>query len=292
VIADLPVGENLQDHIITGMDMITLEKSLGLTFKDFISPLNIYKYFFKGTGVWTHPGCEAIGLLRMPSDKQNRSASSPELQFMLLPFGISSDAGASYFNCINLKNELWNDYFQPLVGKQVITLAPVLLHPQSSGSVKLNGNREIVIQPNYLQKQQDVDVLIQGMKLVEKFVKTKALSEFGATFNTKHFPGCEQYDFGSERYWECYVRHMTLTSYHPVGTCKMGNNDDKSVVDHSLRVHKLHKLYVIDASVMPSMPSGNINAVVAMIAEKGADLIKLHCYERSQKCNIKDFFLW
>jgi choline dehydrogenase len=50
VIADLPVGENLQDHIITGLDMITLEKSLDLTFKDFISPINIYKYFFKGTG--------------------------------------------------------------------------------------------------------------------------------------------------------------------------------------------------------------------------------------------------
>lgn len=50
MIADLAVGENLQDHIITGMDMITLEKSLGLSFKDFISPINIYKYFFKGTG--------------------------------------------------------------------------------------------------------------------------------------------------------------------------------------------------------------------------------------------------
>jgi len=50
VVADLPVGENLQDHLITGMDMITLEKSLGLTFKDIISPLNIFKYFFKGSG--------------------------------------------------------------------------------------------------------------------------------------------------------------------------------------------------------------------------------------------------
>jgi len=197
-------------------------------------------------------------------------------------------------------------------------LAPVLLHPQSSGHVTLNSNRDIVVQPNYLQKPQDVDVLIQGMKLVKKFAETKALSEFGAMLNTKHFPGCERYNFGSESYWECYVRHMTLTSYHPVGTCKMGNINERSVVDHSLRyayyyyivdelnlkwshsnecffyrVHKLHKLYVIDASIMPSMPSGNINAVVAMIAEKGADLIKMHCHERSQKCNIRDFFfLW
>jgi len=121
------------------------------------------------------------------------------------------------------------------VGKQVISLAPVLLHPLSSGYVKLNDNREIVVQPNYLQKSRDVNVLIQGMKLVKTFVETKALSKFGAMLNTKHFPGCEQHDFGSEHYWECYVRHMTLTSYHPVGTCKMGNINKKSVVDHSLR---------------------------------------------------------
>lgn len=56
------------------------------------------------------------------------------------------------------------------------------------------------------------------------------------------------------------------------------------------RVHKLNKLYVIDASIMPSMPSGNTNAVVAMIAEKGADLIKKHNFERSLKCKTKDFF--
>lgn len=121
------------------------------------------------------------------------------------------------------------------MGKQVITLAPVLLHPQSRGYIKLNNNHKIIIQPNYLKNSRDVRVLIEGMKLVKKFVKTKALSKFGAKFNTKHFPGCKKYFFGSERYWECYIRHMTLTSYHPVGTCKMGDINENSVVDHSLR---------------------------------------------------------
>lgn len=121
------------------------------------------------------------------------------------------------------------------MGKQVITLGPVLLHPQSSGYVKLNDNHEIIIQPNYLQKQQDIQILLHGMKLVKKFAETKALKQFGASFNSKHFPGCKNYNFGSELYWECYIRHMTLSSYHPVGTCKMGYINDKSVVDHSLR---------------------------------------------------------
>lgn len=109
------------------------------------------------------------------------------------------------------------------------------MHPQSIGYVKLNSDHKVIIQPNYLKKSKDVDVLIQGMKLVKKFAESKSLSKFGAMFNTKHFPGCEKYEFGSEYYWECYVRHMTLTSYHPVGTCKMGNINEKSVVDHSLR---------------------------------------------------------
>ncbi|XP_060861214.1 ecdysone oxidase-like isoform X3 [Metopolophium dirhodum] len=164
VIADLSVGENLQDHIITGLDMITLEKSLNLTFKDFISPINIFKYFFKGTGTWTHPGCEAVGLLQLPSDKKNYSVSSPDLQFMLLPYGVSSDAGAAYFNHLNLKNEIWKEYFQPLVGRQVISLAPVLLHPQSRGYVKLDINRKI--KPNHYQNS--ARCLTQNIFLVAK----------------------------------------------------------------------------------------------------------------------------
>lgn len=121
------------------------------------------------------------------------------------------------------------------MGRQVISLAPVLLHPQSIGYVKLDINREIIVQPNYLQKSHDVSVLVQGMKLVKKFAETKILSKLGVMLNTKHFPGCKKYKFGSDHYWECYIRHMTLTSYHPVGTCKMGTIHNKSVVDHSLR---------------------------------------------------------
>lgn len=111
----------------------------------------------------------------------------------------------------------------------------MLLHPQSRGYVKLNINHQIVVQPNYLQKSQDVNILIQGMELVKRFAESKALSTFDAIFNTKPFPGCEKYDFGSKQYWECYIRHVTLTSYHPVGTCKMGIINDESVVDYSLR---------------------------------------------------------
>lgn len=76
------------------------------------------------------------------------------------------------------------------------------------------------------------------------------------------------------------ARHYTVTIYHPVGTCKMGpDEDEEAVVDPTLRVRGLSNLRVIDASVMPKIISGNTNAPTVMIAEKGADLIKKRWFE-------------
>lgn len=67
-----------------------------------------------------------------------------------------------------------------------------------------------------------------GIRFVEEIVNTDAMKALGASIYTKHFPGCENFIFGSTKYWECYTRHLTLTSYHPAGTCKMGSVVDKS----------------------------------------------------------------
>lgn len=81
--------------------------------------------------------------------------------------------------------------------------------------------------------------------------------------------------FASEKYWECHIRTISMTIYHPVGTCKMGPEwDREAVVDPRLRVYGVGGLRVIDASIMPTIPSGNTNAPAIMVGEKGADLVK------------------
>jgi hypothetical protein len=81
---------------------------------------------------------------------------------------------------------------------------------------------------------------------------------------------------GSDEYWHCWVLHLATTDHHPVGSCKMGplDADPSAVVDPELKVRGLKGLRVVDASVIPNIPSGNINIPIIMIAEKAADIIK------------------
>jgi choline dehydrogenase-like flavoprotein len=100
------------------------------------------------------------------------------------------------------------------------------------------------------------------------------MKSHGAQLIKAHFPGCEDKELYSESYWECYARHWTQTVHHPVGTCSMGRRGSPgAVVDSELRVIGVSKLRVIDASVMPFIPSGNTHAPTLMIAERGAQLL-------------------
>ncbi|KAE8748324.1 Glucose dehydrogenase-like [Frankliniella occidentalis] len=132
-----------------------------------------------------------------------------------------------------------------------------------------------VIQPNYLSVQRDVDLLVEGEKFCRRLAQTKAMQALNVTINPNKFPACSHLPFESDEYAACQARQYTMTIYHPVGTCRMGRRDDPlAVVDERLRVRGVRGLRVVDASVMPAVPSGNTNAPTIMVAEKAADLIK------------------
>ena len=143
------------------------------------------------------------------------------------------------------------------------------LRPESRGALEIRSNDVTAapsIRPNLLEREADVATMLDGLKLIRRLGQTSALSKWIAT---ERDPGA---DCASDTQLVDYVRAKGFTVYHPVGTCKMGN-DAEAVVDNELRVHGMAGLRVIDASVMPVVTSGNTNAATIMIAEKAADAL-------------------
>ncbi|XP_036145891.1 glucose dehydrogenase [FAD, quinone] isoform X2 [Monomorium pharaonis] len=269
VINDLPVGKNLMDHILTGFGLITLNTSLGLNLFEIFNPVSAYNYFFFGEGPWTSSGIEVLGTFH---SSLHTNETIPDLQLMILPFSASTDNGFITKGAMGISDEIYNEYFAPLSYQNTITIAPVLLHPKSSGELRLQSNnafQEPLIDPKYLSNEDDIDTLIEGLYFVKTLLNTTILRAYGASLNRKSFPGCENYIFDTREYWKCYIQHLTMTSYHPAGTCRIGD-----VVDTSFKVYNMRNLYVVDASVLPSLPSGNINAPVITLAQKAARIFK------------------
>lgn len=272
---DLPaVGANLQDHITTGMDLIVLNRTLGLEPWHTYAPLQFFDYFVNGKGPLTTIGCEALGFMRTHLLSNGSNSSAPDLGFMVLPMGTTVDAGVYLRRVININERSWQQYFKPLISQTTVSILPIVLHPQSRGTVTIRSSRnndqiETIIDPNYLQHSDDLDVLVAGLKFIGELIETDPFQALGAKLNSKPFPGCEHLVFGSDEYWKCYAKHLTLSAYHPVGTCRMGHSADDSVVKRdTFQVHNIDGLYVCDASIMPTMPSANPQAAVGMLARK------------------------
>jgi choline dehydrogenase len=143
------------------------------------------------------------------------------------------------------------------------------LRPDSRGHVRIRSAdpREApAIQYNYLSAENDRTTVVDALKLVRKLVRTRAMQPFVLA---EHAPGER---VRSDDDWLAYAREVGGTVYHPTSTCRMGQ-DALAVVDQRLRVRGLAGLRVVDASIMPSVVSGNSNAATVMIAEKAADLI-------------------
>lgn len=150
------------------------------------------------------------------------------------------------------------------------TSAVSLTHSQSVGSVSLlssNPSSPPLIEMNYLQNQADVKKLVEGIKLMRQLIRSSTFDEFR---RKEIAPGSH---VQSDADLEAYVRDTCSTVWHPIGTCKMGI-DPMAVVDPELRVYGVEGLRIVDASIMPTITTGNTNAPTIMIGEKAADLIK------------------
>ncbi|XP_034947582.1 glucose dehydrogenase [FAD, quinone]-like isoform X2 [Chelonus insularis] len=167
VIRDLPVGKNLMDHILTGIDLVILNSSLSVSLPQLLQPKSIIDYFLFHQGSWTSAGIEIVGTI----SKANKHFSiPPNIQFMIIPVGVSQDNGVVLRKAMGIKDELFQDYFAPLSHQTAITIAPVLLHPESLGEVRLKSSDPFddpIIDPRYLSHNNDI------LTLIEEFYQPK-----------------------------------------------------------------------------------------------------------------------
>ena len=248
VVHDAPgVGGNLQDHL----DICTLQHSTKpITYDRINEPKMAFDYFLRGRrGAGTSNIAEAGGFYRSPLAPDERC----DIQFHFVP-AMLDDHG---------RNRLPGDGY---------TLHACFLRPRSRGRLSLASNRAADkprIQANYLGDAEgfDLKMMLECAKVSRDIFAQRAFDPYrGAPIHPKRS------DLSEAELVE-FIRAKAESVYHPVGTCRMGD-DEASVVDASLCVRGVDGLRVVDASVMPNLPGGNTNAPTIMIAERAADLIK------------------
>jgi choline dehydrogenase-like flavoprotein len=245
------VGKNLQDHASAIVDYRRTAPGPfhGRMRFDRLA-VDIPRAYLAGTGPATDFPSGLIAFL-----KTDPGLEVPDIQFL----ARAVPAGARpWFPGIRPG---WEDAFG---------CRAVLLHPESRGVVALTSadpRAPVRLQGNFLATDKDVRTLRAGLKLAREISAAKPLDPFRAAETA---PGR---DVKSDAALDAFIRQQMITVHHPAGTCRMGA-DDASVVDPELRVRGVDGLRVVDASVLPDLVSGNINAAVTMIAERASDLVR------------------
>jgi choline dehydrogenase len=244
VIADLPgVGRNLQDHIASG---VTHHCKQPVTLASAESLGNLVRYLVLGRGPLTSNIAEALAFIRTRD-----GLIAPDIELIFAPTFFMEHGAAN----------------PPGHG---FTVGAVLLRPESRGSITIKSSDPSEypsIRPGYLSEESDLLVLLAGARYARKLAAAPPLQPYRGD---EVWPGVDKQ---TDKELADFVRERVETLYHPIGTCKMGS-DAFAVVDHQLRVRGLTGLRVADASIMPTIIGGHINAPAIMIGEKAADLVR------------------
>ena len=243
------VGENLRDHI--GPRLVFKVIKPGLSYNEKARGFNlikqIFNYVFKKDGFLTLPSAPVLGFFKTKTE-----LASPDIQAHFIPYRVVLKDG------------------KRLLGNEPgITCTINQNRPESQGNIHIKSNNPQdypIIKYNFLSKSADQECLINGVKLIRKIINSPKVQEF---CGEEIQPGNK---FKSDENILQFIRDKAETLYHPSGTCKMGN-DKLSVVDNYLRVHGIKNLRVADASIMPTLISGNTNGPCMMIGERCANFI-------------------
>lgn len=266
VLQDVPgVGQNLHDHIYAHcLAKVDPGFSLNRMISSNLRMIpDVLRYLATRKGLLTSAAAQVGLFVRSRPD-----LPAPDMQMQMRPFSMISKGG------------MYTAEPTPF-----ITASCTLLRPLSRGALTLQSADPRVapkMVANYLTDPRDLPALVAGIKLIRKIFSTPPFAEH---YRGEQLPGSQ---YSSDEELMEYVRANGQSMYHPVGTCRMGAaGDPGAVVDPRLRVRGIAGLRVVDASVMPAIPSGNTNAPTIMIAEKASDMILEDALERAPGTNLE-----
>lgn len=274
VVKDLPVGENLQDHVAVHYNL-KYHKTKGKVQSAVEMADSMFSFLKHRVGKFTATACgDFVGFV----NTTQIDAKYPDIQYMLMCQPMDALGYDEVLRNLAFKDEFIHQYLETNKQQPTIQFLVTLLRPKSRGNVKLrskNPHDSPIINPNYLTEDEDVETLLRGIKLYRKLLDTQSFKLSEVEEHRFEIPECDKIEYGTDDYWKCYISYFSTTLYDPVGTCKLGDENDKdSVVTPTLNVKGIKGLRVIDASVIPTIPSANTNPAVIMVAEKGSDIIK------------------
>lgn len=268
------VGENLVDHY--AVRMAARVRGTGSLNERTHLPrvaIEVFKYLLARRGVLSSAVAHAYGFIHVgggvgcgAGPGQNRAAASPA-KSGVPGRALRPDVQLLFAPASFERGKMGQAAMERLPG---LTCGVQQLRPHSRGHVRVVSGDPFAapeIQPNYLADERDVEALLGGIRYVRRLFGATPLSTY---IEGETWPGT---DAASDQALIDFARTTGSTVYHPVGTCRMGTGSDAPVDPATLRVKGLDALRVIDASVMPSMISGNTYAPTIMIAEKGAELV-------------------
>ncbi|KAF5272027.1 hypothetical protein FQR65_LT05008 [Abscondita terminalis] len=277
VVKNLRVGENLHDHVLFYGLMVKLgPKAMPEnTYKKVMD--DWYEYVMYRTGALSKTAVQNFVLFLNPKN----NSVYPTLQMYYLPYPKND-----LFNSLRHSVHLYNLPQEPFQlhetqnkESNMIYLMPSLSYPKSVGKILLRSKDPFdkpKIWTNYFSDEggEDLQTLLEGIRFFQKLVKTKAFSAHEPEIVHLDLKNCREYESDSDDYWYCAFKNIGTTVYHLAGTCKMGpESDPNAVVDSRLRVYGVKRLRVVDASIMPSVISCNINAATIMIGQKASEMI-------------------
>lgn len=284
MVQELPVGESFHVGIAVQAPHILVNTSaLSLHIKRI--SINSFLQFRAGQGALTSfTGTEALSFLKTPSSDLPPGQPDVELQFVSA--GVPSDLGMGFRKVAQIKESVYAGIFKPIENPDLDIWSTIVmnLHSQTKGSLEILDNSidtDPVLKYPFFEDRNDIASIIYGIKEALRIAQTKAFRMIGARAHGIPLPSCahlpmvDDDDEDDDRYWDCYVRHVTTIAPQMVATNRMGpRSDPEAVVDAQLKVHGIKMLRVADTSVIPTTISGHLQAASYMIGEKLAASLK------------------